>query len=54
MKDGDQFKVVVTDAQIVKEVALKNPDGDDVTYLVTVSGGMDAKLPSDATLSVTL
>ena len=54
MKDGDQFKVVVTDAQIVKEVTLKNPDGDDVTYLVTVSGGMDAKLPSDATLSVTL
>lgn len=39
--------------ELVKEITLTTPDGEDVTYVVSVTYGPEAKIPEGSTLSVT-
>ena len=51
---SDQFSVYgVVGASLNTEFTIANPDGEDVTYLVTVTYGPEAEIPEGSTLRVT-
>ena len=52
--ESDQFSVYgVVGASLETEFTISNQDGEDVTYLVTVTYGPEAKIPEGSTLRVT-
>ena len=52
--ETDGFSVYgIVGTELVTEFTIANPDGENVTYLVTVTYGSDANIPEGSTLRVT-
>ena len=52
--ESDRFSVYgIVGTELVKEITLTTPDGEDVTYVVSVTYGPDAQIPEGSTLKVT-
>lgn len=51
--DADSFSVyAIVGTELQKEITLTTPDGEDVTYVVSVTYGSDAQIPDGSTLEV--
>ena len=51
--NADSFSVyAIVGTEIQKEITLTTPDGENVTYVVSVTYGSDANIPEGSTLSV--